>query len=261
MTASEPKISCLMVTLDRLEFLKRSIACFCQQSYANKELVIVPDGGLEYREQIVEHVASLNRSDIRIIRVDEKQCMGTLRNQAIREAAGELLCVWDDDDLYHPHRLALQSRMLLKNDAAACLLADYLHYFSATKELYWCDYGPLGGLPGTIMFRAGLEVFYPETGPRAHRGGDETFQKQMTAKHQCVLLAGLGFVYVYICHGMNIWNTEHHLQLAKRLALPLETIRPKLGLLQENLAVHLEPELPVTLVCRGGERIGLQMPS
>ena len=255
MTLNEPRISCLMVTLDRLELLKRSVACFCQQSYGNKELIIVPDGGREYREQIVAHVESLNRSDIRVLQVEEKKCMGALHNLAIEQAAGDLLCIWDDDDLHHPHRLGLQSRLLLKKDAAACLLADYLHYFTATKELYWCDYTPLGGLPGSMMFRAGLRIFYPETGPRAQRGGDEAFQRQISEQHQCALLAGLGFVYVYICHGGNLWNVEHHLQLVKRLALPLEFIRPKLELLKANLGVQLEQELPFTLICRGGERI------
>jgi glycosyltransferase involved in cell wall biosynthesis len=249
-----------MVTRDRLDFLKRSVACFCKQSYTDKELVIIPDGGTEYRQQILEHIACLNRSDIRILEMGGAECMGALRNLAIREAAGDLICIWDDDDLHHPHRLALQSRTLLKNGSAACLLADYLHYFAGTKELYWCDYGPLGGLPGTIMFRSGLEIFYPETGPFRQRGGDEAFQRQISAQHQCVLLRGLGFVYVYVCHGANLWNIEHHLELVKRLALPLEFIQSKLSLLQANLGAQLERELPVTLVCRGGERIGLQLP-
>jgi len=258
MIAREPLISCLMVTRDRMEFLKRSVDCFCRQSHVNKELVIVPDGGPEYREQIVAHVASLNRSRIRILGSEEKMCTGALHNRAIREAAGEMLCVWDDDDLHHPHRLAVQSRWLLKNGAAACLLADYLHYFSATKELYWCDYAQLGGLPGTMMFRAGLEVFYPETGPRAQRGGDEVFQRQLSAQHSCTLIRGLPFVYVYVCHGANLWNVEHHLQLVKRLALPLESIRPRLESLQSNLGMQMERELPMTLVCRNGERILLE---
>ncbi|RKZ53629.1 MAG: hypothetical protein DRQ99_31665, partial [Candidatus Parabeggiatoa sp. nov. 3] len=39
--ANRPLVSCLMVTCGRFEMAKRSIHCFCKQTYPNKELVII----------------------------------------------------------------------------------------------------------------------------------------------------------------------------------------------------------------------------
>src|SRR5207237_1788300 len=97
MSQTQPKISCLMVTLDRLELVKRSVRLYCEQTYANKELLITPDGGLDYRRQIQQHVASLNRSDIRVVEVHEKSSWGRLQNISMKSASGDFLCVWDDD--------------------------------------------------------------------------------------------------------------------------------------------------------------------
>jgi glycosyltransferase involved in cell wall biosynthesis len=258
MGQGQPKISCLMVTLDRFELVKRSIDRYCQQTYVNKELIITPDGGSEYRRLLEQYVAGLNRPDIRVVAVREKSSWGQLQNIAMREASGDLLCTWDDDDIYHPDRLTLQHQSLVEHDGAACLLADYLHYFPATRELFWCDYTRLGGLPGSILFRAGLGAEYPATGEKSLRGGDEDFQRAIAAKHKCVLLAGCGHLYVYVCHGTNVWNEEHHRQLVRRLVMPFEKIRPWLRTLLLNLRTQLDGEFPVTLVCRGGKRIELQ---
>jgi glycosyltransferase involved in cell wall biosynthesis len=250
-----------MVTLNRLELMKHSIQRFCEQTYPAKELVIVPDGGQEYEEQVSEHVRGLNRPDIKVVPPPEELSLGALRNFAIGQAAGDVLCVWDDDDLHHPRRLELQFRCLIAKDAAACLLADYLHYFPATKELYWCDYSSLGGLPGTLMFKAGLDVSYPDKGPRSEKSEDETFQRELVSRHKCVMLPQCGFLYVYVCHGTNVWNVEHHRQLVKRLLLPFEFVQPRLKSLYLQLKTQMEREFPLTLICKGGERIHFERPS
>jgi peptidoglycan/xylan/chitin deacetylase (PgdA/CDA1 family) len=249
MHPNDPKISCLMVTQDRFEFLKYSVQRFCTQTYPNKELVIVLDGNQESRQKIIQYVTDLHRPEIKIVDTEEKRPLGALRNISMSHATGAVLCQWDDDDLYHPRRLELQYQCLVRNNTAACLLADYLHYFPAYKELYWSDFSVAGGCPGSIMFRAGLGLSYPETGPTAQRGEDMAFQKQLFARHKVVLLQGHGFLYVYIFHGANTWDLDHHARLAAKFSLPFSFVQARLEVLQAQLPVQMEKEFPFTLVC------------
>jgi glycosyltransferase involved in cell wall biosynthesis len=49
----------------------------------------------------------------RIVECAEALKIGTKRNYAIREADGaEIICHWDDDDIYHPERIAQQVKLL-----------------------------------------------------------------------------------------------------------------------------------------------------
>ena len=249
-----------MVTLDRIKLLKQSVSRFCLQTYPHKELIIVTDGSEEYRQQIVQFVAGLNHSAIKVVPVEQRQKLGVLRNIAMSQASGEILCQWDDDDWHHPQRLEVQLRCLQNNDASACFMADYFHYFPERKELFWCNYARAGGFPGTIMHKAGLELSYPETGPRSEKGEDEVFQRQVAARYKSVLLRECGYLYVYVFHGRNTWDLNHHSGLAKVLALPFDFVRPRLGPLYRQLKAQLGQEFPITLVCREGERVEFRSP-
>jgi glycosyltransferase involved in cell wall biosynthesis len=103
-----PKISCLMVTANgRFETFIRAARCYADQTYPNRELVVVNEGTKEYQRQIAEHLAG--RDDVRLIFLDGKYTLGGLRNIAIRLCQGPLFCQWDDDDFNSPERLALQA--------------------------------------------------------------------------------------------------------------------------------------------------------
>jgi len=258
---SQPKISCLMVTLDRIKLLKRSVQCFCSQTYPQKELVIVTDGTEDYRQQIVEFVAGLNHPAIKLVPIEGKHKLGALRNITMNQASGEILCQWDDDDLCHPQRLELQLRCLQYIDASACFMADYLHYFVERKELVWCSSAHAGGFPGTIMFKAGLGLSYPETGPQSEKGEDHLFQRELAKRYKIALLRKCGYLYVYSFHGRNTWDLNHHSRHASVMALPFDSVRPQLGPLYRQLTPLLGHEFPVTLVCRDGERVVFRSPA
>jgi glycosyltransferase involved in cell wall biosynthesis len=249
-----------MVTLDRINLLKQSVNRFCLQTYPHKELIIVTDGSEEYRQQIIQFVAGLNHPAIKVIPVEQKQKLGALRNIAMSQASGEILCQWDDDDLYHPQRLEMQLLCLQYMDASACFMADYFHYFVERKELLWCTCARSGGFPGSIMFKAGLGLSYPETGPQSEKGEDEVFQRELAKRYKTALLRECGYLYVYAFHGRNTWDLNHHSRLAKLLALPFDFVRPRLGPLYRQLKAQLGQEFPVTLVWRNGERVEFRPP-
>src|SRR5262249_10245046 len=135
-----PKISCLTITLNRLVFLKEAIACFYDQTYSNRELIIVTNGTERYKQAIRRYIDTLEDSNIRCIALPEDPyTLGRLRNISVAEADGEIICQWDDDDLYHPERLQIQYDYMLNTRSQACFMTDYLQYFRAERELFWVN--------------------------------------------------------------------------------------------------------------------------
>ena len=79
-----------------------AVRCFRNQTYRNRELVILDDGGDSTLENTISLLAD---RDIRFIRLDPGSMpLGALRNLAAEQARGEYVAQWDDDDLSHPRR-------------------------------------------------------------------------------------------------------------------------------------------------------------
>lgn len=88
-----------MPTADRPEFVAEAIWYFGQQTYQNRELLILDNGKVF---AVVPESASIRHCRTR------PASIGTLRNLACVAARGEIMCHWDDDDLYHQDRIARQ---------------------------------------------------------------------------------------------------------------------------------------------------------
>lgn len=226
-----PKISCLMVTANgRFETFQRAARCYADQTYPNRELVVVNEGTKDYQRQIAEHLAG--RDDVRLIFLDGKYTLGGLRNIAIRLCQGPLFCQWDDDDFNSPERLALQYRFLSKHPRArVCYLSDQLHFYFNTKLLFWESWGSYhsGGIkkysliPGTIMaYRKGFDGRYPSSGEHCRAGEDTVLAYELCeSEDDVLLLPDVGYSMVYSYHGKNVWDEEHHLNLSRERGLPI----------------------------------------
>lgn len=100
MTDQQPLVSCLCLTYARPQLLREAIWCFLQQDYPRKELIIVND----HCEPI-----SLDREypEIHLHNRSERFAnLGQKRNFSVDASKGEILLVWDDDDLYLPWRIS-----------------------------------------------------------------------------------------------------------------------------------------------------------
>jgi predicted acetyltransferase len=130
-----PKISCLCVTNNRVEMLKRSIQYFRSQSYENKELVIV---FLSTDASTANYVKSVHDIEIRAFKVPYREgiTLGDLRNISISEAVGEYICIWDDDDWFHKNRLEFQFDAMTKNRKRASTLSHLLLYDRVNGDAY-----------------------------------------------------------------------------------------------------------------------------
>lgn len=221
-------ISCLLVTArGRFHHVQRSVRCYLDQTYPNKELVVVNEGPLEYQTQIDEWFQTLGRSDIRTVWLSGKYTLGALRNISMAMALGKYMCQWDDDDFCMPYRLATQYAHLAATPGAkVCYLSDQLHYYFSTGEVYWdnwkryhsgnCLHHSL--IPGSIMAERSVGVRYPSTGEFASAGEDSVLSDQLITQNrdQISLLSGMGYMHVYSYHGNNqVYDIEHHGRISK----------------------------------------------
>jgi glycosyltransferase involved in cell wall biosynthesis len=92
-----------MVTGDRLTLAKRAVRSFAEQTYPNRELVVVTDGPQRVRDALERYVAALGLEDsVRFVYPQgDGLTLGRLRNLSLDAAGGDFVCQWDDDDYNH----------------------------------------------------------------------------------------------------------------------------------------------------------------
>jgi glycosyltransferase involved in cell wall biosynthesis len=231
-----------MVTLPipaRFAAFRGSLADYGRQTWPNRELVVVLDRGpAEARAAIRAAVAASGRGDIRIVEPDGELTLGALRNVSMGAARGDIICLWDDDDLHHPERLALQLAALRDCGRPASGLREVMQYFPASRRLYLTNWGgtPLAVKPASLICRKSALIPYPETGPEARVGEDIVVLLELQRRAGIHGLPGLPHLYVYVSHGLNTCGEDHHQMIADRLAVSQGLLRRREAEVREGLA-------------------------
>jgi len=231
---SFPKITCMMVTNDgRMNTLKTSLRCFQDQTYPNKELLIVTDASDACKKQILDITEGM--SDVRYAFLNGKYTLGALRNIGVGLSFGDLFVQWDDDDFCSPERLLVQYSYLAKHPKARlCFLGDQLHYYFPTRQLFWNHWEVHSGgwkkyglIPGTIMAYTKDFIYrYPASGEYCGAGEDSIMTSHIcdTNSKSVVILKGVGYFHVYSFHGENVWDVEHHMAISRARGADRKTL-------------------------------------
>jgi glycosyltransferase involved in cell wall biosynthesis len=198
-----PRVSCLMVTGDRKFLSRRAIQCFINQTYQNKELVIVDDGEEDYTDLL----SRIPKDEYKYIKI--KKCpntvLGSLRNLTLDAASGDYLVQWDDDDWYHPDRIKIQATYLDKGYDACSLSATLVHICDETS-VNMPFIGTLkNGVPGSIMHRNDRHIRYPAL----RKGEDTIYQKEWMSRNFIKLSDEYNHLFIRCYHGKNTWNDQH----------------------------------------------------
>lgn len=215
-----PKISCVMVTSGRADHVKRSTMCYLRQTYPNRELVVISQGDEQANVFIRRFLGGLNREDILFFPALPLLSLGALRNVSCEVASGELVCQWDDDDLYHPARLMTQYKAIRSdNQSVASAYVAFLKGFSNRGELYVCNWFGEGRalsqyLPGSVMFHKqcffqAKSRLYPEMGDQCHVQEDLNVLGKLLARGKVVPVFD-PMHYLYLYHGTNTYDLAHH---------------------------------------------------
>jgi glycosyltransferase involved in cell wall biosynthesis len=257
-----PKISCLLVTArDRFEFFTRSVRCYADQTYPNRELVVVNEGPKDYQQKLAAHLA--DRSDVRFIFLDGKYSLGSLRNISIALCHGDLFVQWDDDDFNAPERLAVQYHYLKSHpEARICYFSEQLHYYFTTKRLFWENWSAFHSgdrkeyslIPGTIMaYKEGFDGRYPPAGPHCSAGEDSIMSYGVLSRNpdSVLLMADRGYMQVYSFHGKNVWDVEHHMKISRERSMPTSFLLKNRERITQTLD-YLQLDGPIKVTGREG---------
>lgn len=142
-----------MPTNNRRRFIPAAIDCFVRQDYLSAELLILDDG----TDRIEDLVPTDSR--IRYVGIAGGLSLGAKRNVACRNAYGEIIFHWDDDDYYPPHRIRAQMDAMLESgaDISGSSGLYYLDLVAETAFLYQYEGGLRRWVAGnTLAYRRDL---------------------------------------------------------------------------------------------------------
>lgn len=121
----ECKVSVIIPTFRRPFFLTRAINSVLDQTYSNIEVLVVDNNEDKDISNQVKNVIGLFKDDgrVKLLISDIKKNGSAARNFGIRNATGVFIAFLDDDDTFHPTKIAKQVSFLNNNpqyDAVCC---------------------------------------------------------------------------------------------------------------------------------------------
>jgi len=204
---AQPLLSCIMPTYDRRPFIPLALARFREQSYPDRELIIVDDGS--------DPIGDLVRNEpaVNYIRLHRRTSIGGKRNLACAAARGELIAHWDDDDWYAPDRLMRQAAPILRGEADITGLENRFvlqmplgRFWTTTRALHRSMFvGDVHG--GTLLFRRSIWTAgarYPEV----NLAEDAAFLREAVRRGRRLLRIDNDGTFVYVRHHRNAWRFD-----------------------------------------------------
>jgi glycosyltransferase involved in cell wall biosynthesis len=203
----EPLLSCIMPTYNRRRFIPLALERFREQSYPNRELIVIDDGSDPIGDLVRDEPA------VRYIRLPRRTSIGGKRNLACAEARGELVAHWDDDDWYAPDRLMRQAAPILRGEADVTGLENRFvlqmplgRFWTMNRQLhrsmFVCD---VHG--GTLVFRRSIWTAgtrYPEV----NLAEDAAFLRDAVRRGRRLVRVENSGTFVYVRHQRNAWAFE-----------------------------------------------------
>jgi teichuronic acid biosynthesis glycosyltransferase TuaG len=105
-----PKVSIIIPTYNRAHYLPVALQSALNQTYPNIEVLVINDGSTDNTEDILTPYRKSIRYD-----KHENRGLAATKNRGIELASGEFICNLDDDDRFHPEKVARQVEMFHKH--------------------------------------------------------------------------------------------------------------------------------------------------
>lgn len=166
MDSTKPFVSVLTPTYNRGKFIPSAVACYRAQVYPHTrmEWILLDDGTDPVETEFLALTKDL--PNIRYIRLEDKRNIGEKRNILNREAKGDILISFDDDDYYPPERVShvVQQFQKYPTKELAGSSIIYMYYTKQQQIIKLGPYGPKHATNGTLAARAsyGKTHFYNE---------------------------------------------------------------------------------------------------
>jgi glycosyltransferase involved in cell wall biosynthesis len=136
-----PLVSVIMAAFQAEEFLEDAISSVLAQDYAPFEVVVCDDGSTDRTPEILAA-----HSELRTVRQPNSGAAAA-RNAAVAASSGELLAIFDADDLWPPTRLTVQADYLVQHPEVGCVLGRQEWIDPPPWLTRDAVYGELDGIP------------------------------------------------------------------------------------------------------------------
>jgi glycosyltransferase involved in cell wall biosynthesis len=192
-----PLVSCLCITENRAAFMPWLLWGYDRQRWSRRELVIVDSSPAPF--------AMEDRNDVRVVTLPPGMGVAAKRNRALREAGGELIAWFDDDDWQHPDRLSLLVEAL---DNGAIYAGARQGWFVDLATRRCAAYR---GFKGRVIFNsAGFRraavagIRFPET---VQSASDTPWMAAVMARHPAGSVSlPRQDLFFWLCHESNLSN-------------------------------------------------------
>jgi glycosyltransferase involved in cell wall biosynthesis len=125
-----PRVSVIIPTHNRAEFLEKAIHSVLNQSYTDFEILVCDDASSDDTRKVVEAISD---ERIRFIRYEQNRGVIRVRNEAISNSSGDYIAFLDDDDEWLPTKLEKQIAIL--GDSTNKLGGVYTGVYSIDTQL------------------------------------------------------------------------------------------------------------------------------
>lgn len=125
-----PLVTCIMPTANRSQWVAEAIKQFENQSYPNKELIILDDRSENRTRPIFQ------KDNIIYHQCEPSLSLGSKRNKACEIARGTIIIHWDDDDWRSKDWITVQVEVLEKSQSDVTGLINP-YFFSPTEGKAW----------------------------------------------------------------------------------------------------------------------------
>ncbi|MST32755.1 glycosyltransferase [Acidimicrobiaceae bacterium USS-CC1] len=153
----EPRVSVVMATYNGEKFLLEQLESIAAQTLAPLEVIIRDDGSSDDTLEIARRFASRSRCPV-LVRESQGQRLGYAENfaKAASAARGDLVAFSDQDDIWHPAKLATAARVFSRSDVVLAVHRSYV--VDETGAMTGRRF-PAGKWSGTFGLDLPLDVF------------------------------------------------------------------------------------------------------
>lgn len=151
-----PAVSVVVSFLNAAKYLEEAIQSVYSQTYKDWELLLIDDGSSDGSSAIALHYAELDPQKVRYFDHPGHQNRGAAasRNVGMMHARGEYIALLDADDVWLPHKLSEQLRIMRSHPEAAMLCGNSQYWYSWTGDLRDAerDFVPKWGVPADRLY-------------------------------------------------------------------------------------------------------------
>lgn len=122
---NNPLVSIIIPVYNAAKYLDATIQCAIDQTWANKEIIIIDDGSTDNSLAILNSYA--NHQQIKIF-AQKNKGSGATRNKGIAEAKGDYIQFLDADDLLSANKIESQLNLLIHNPGKIAICST-VHFF------------------------------------------------------------------------------------------------------------------------------------